>query len=52
MDYAWFYVEDELLLKIYRKAIDQQLGMDFTGFVYKEISRRKIPPREYLKRIK
>ena len=50
-NYAWCNIEGELLLAIYPTAIDQQLEIDLIRFVFKEISRRNIPPREYLKSI-
>ncbi|MED1472402.1 sporulation histidine kinase inhibitor Sda [Bacillus salipaludis] len=50
--HPWFYVEDELLLAIYYKATEQQYGNDYIGFVFKEIQRRNLHPRNYLKRIK
>lgn len=42
MSYAWFYVEDELLTNIYRKAVEQDLGKDFAEFVLAEIKRRNL----------
>ncbi|WP_390627896.1 sporulation histidine kinase inhibitor Sda [Bacillus litorisediminis] len=41
-----------MLLAIYRKAIEEKLGNDFIEFVFKEITIRNIPPREYLQLIK
>jgi len=40
MLYSWFYVEDDLLLVIYQKAIEQQLEKDFIEFVFEEILKR------------
>jgi hypothetical protein len=42
MSYSWFYVEDELLLTIYRKVVKQNLNKEFIEFVFAEIKRRNL----------
>jgi Sporulation inhibitor A len=52
--YSWFYVEDELLVTLYRKAVEQKYDKDFIEFVFDEIKRRnlRVGKLRHLKRIK
>ncbi|QGQ46323.1 sporulation histidine kinase inhibitor Sda [Metabacillus sediminilitoris] len=42
MSYSWFYVEDELLINIYRKSVEQNLDKEFIEFVFTEIKGRDL----------
>ncbi|NRD79871.1 sporulation histidine kinase inhibitor Sda [Bacillus sp. BRMEA1] len=52
MHYSWFYVENNLLLTIYKKAIEQHMEKDFIDFVFKEIKHRNLHPKDYFLQIK
>jgi hypothetical protein len=52
MLHTWFYVEDELLLAIYKTVVKHGGEKTFIEFVFKEIERRNLHPKNYLTLIK
>lgn len=54
MIHPWFYVSNDLLLTIYKQAVEQELGKDLIKVVFNEIKRRnlRIDKPRHLKRIK
>ena len=39
---AWYYVEDELLMAMYRKTIEQNFNRKAIEFIFIEIKRRNL----------
>lgn len=54
LDPCWFYVTNDLLLIIYRKAVEKNLNKDLIESLFNEVKRRnlRIDKPRHLKRIK